>query len=104
MRLNRFKTATAVALIAAGVGTAVLPANAAENNPAACPAFTFGVIGDIPYGAAEIAKFPARIQDINADSELKFVAHVGDIKNGSSAVLTNTSNTSAPSSAPSSTR
>lgn len=84
MRLNRLKTAAAVALIAAGVGTAILPANAADNSPAADPAFTFGVIGDIPYGAAEIAKFPARIQDINADSELKFVAHVGDIKNGSS--------------------
>lgn len=84
MRLNTFKTAAAVALIAAGVGTAIMPANAADNSPAADPAFTFGVIGDIPYGAAEIAKFPARIQDINADSELKFVAHVGDIKNGSS--------------------
>nr|WP_258229119.1 hypothetical protein [Arthrobacter sp. HMWF013] len=84
MRLNRLKTAAAVALIAAGAGTAIVPANAAENNPAAGPAFTFGVIGDIPYGAAEITKFPARIQDINADSELKFVAHVGDIKNGSS--------------------
>lgn len=84
MRLNRFKTAAAVALIAAGVGTAILPANAAENTPSADPAFTFGVIGDIPYGAAETAKFPARIQDINADRELKFVAHVGDIKNGSS--------------------
>ncbi|MEE2570507.1 hypothetical protein V1638_14050 [Pseudarthrobacter sp. J64] len=46
-------------------------------------AFTFGVIGDIPYGAAEIAKFPSRIQDINADEALKFVSHVGDIKNGS---------------------
>ncbi|UTT69117.1 hypothetical protein NMQ03_18280 [Arthrobacter sp. DNA4] len=46
--------------------------------------FTFAAIGDIPYGAAEIAKFPSRIQDLNADKELKFVAHVGDIKNGSS--------------------
>ncbi|MDQ0730720.1 hypothetical protein [Arthrobacter sp. B1I2] len=47
-------------------------------------AFTFAAIGDIPYGAAEIAKFPSRIQDLNADKDLKFVAHVGDIKNGSS--------------------
>ena len=35
-------------------------------------------------GEAEIATFPARIRDINADSALKFVTHVGDIKNGSS--------------------
>ncbi|HJV99902.1 MAG TPA: hypothetical protein VJ617_12510 [Arthrobacter sp.] len=47
-------------------------------------AFSFGVIGDVPYGDAEIAKFPSRIQDINADGTLKFVTHVGDIKNGSS--------------------
>lgn len=47
-------------------------------------AFTFAAIGDIPYGAAEIAKFPSRIQDLNADKDLTFVAHVGDIKNGSS--------------------
>ena len=52
--------------------------------PVSDQAFSFGVIGDIPYGAAEIAKFPARIKDINADPGLKFVAHVGDIKNGSS--------------------
>ncbi|MET4592202.1 hypothetical protein [Arthrobacter sp. 754] len=84
MRLNRFSTAALVALIAAGVGASALPASAAEDKARGEQAFTFGVIGDIPYGAAEIAKFPARIQDINADSELKFVAHVGDIKNGSS--------------------
>ena len=47
-------------------------------------AFTFAAIGDIPYGATEIAKFPSRIQDLNADKDLAFVAHVGDIKNGSS--------------------
>lgn len=51
-----------------------------DNNQA----FTFAAIGDIPYGSTEIAKFPSRIQDLNADKGLKFVAHVGDIKNGSS--------------------
>ncbi|MCO4255405.1 metallophosphoesterase [Pseudarthrobacter cellobiosi] len=84
MRLNSFTTAAAVALIAASVGTGIQPATAADDAAASQQAFSFGVIGDIPYGAAEIAKFPARIQDINADSALKFVTHVGDIKNGSS--------------------
>lgn len=46
--------------------------------------FSFGVIGDVPYGAAEIQAFPSYIQDLNAHKELSFVAHVGDIKNGSS--------------------
>lgn len=54
--------------------------SSSDNNQA----FTFAAIGDIPYGATEIAKFPSRIQDLNADKDLKFVAHVGDIKNGSS--------------------
>ncbi|CAI3804215.1 metallophosphoesterase [Pseudarthrobacter sp. MM222] len=76
------KTTTAAAVLALGL-LASQPATAA-NNTADSQAFTFGVIGDIPYGEAEIAKFPARIQDINADSALKFVTHVGDIKNGSS--------------------
>ncbi|MCU1573744.1 MAG: hypothetical protein JWO93_1826 [Micrococcaceae bacterium] len=35
------------------------------------------------YGDAEIRAFPSYIQDINAHHELSFVAHVGDIKNGS---------------------
>ncbi|MBT8162774.1 MULTISPECIES: hypothetical protein [Arthrobacter] len=46
--------------------------------------FSFGVIGDVPYGDAEIQAFPSYIQDLNAHKELSFVAHVGDIKNGSS--------------------
>ncbi len=75
-------TTAAVAVLALGL-LASQPATAADNT-ADSQAFTFGVIGDIPYGEAEIAKFPARIQDINADSTLKFVTHVGDIKNGSS--------------------
>lgn len=75
-------TTAAVAVLALGL-LASQPATAADNT-ADSQSFTFGVIGDIPYGEAEIAKFPARIQDINADSALKFITHVGDIKNGSS--------------------
>ncbi|WP_350005011.1 metallophosphoesterase [Pseudarthrobacter sp. WHRI 8279] len=82
MPSKTIKTTTAAAVLALGL-LASQPANAAEDTPHK-QAFTFGVIGDIPYGDAEIAKFPARIQDINADKDLKFVTHVGDIKNGSS--------------------
>lgn len=76
-------TATTTAALAALSLLASQPATAADTAPTK-DAFSFGVIGDIPYGDAEITKFPARIQDINADSSLDFVAHVGDIKNGSS--------------------
>ena len=45
---------------------------------------TFAVIGDIPYGAEEIASFPKVVAQINADPAVSLVAHLGDIKNGSS--------------------
>lgn len=93
MPSKTIKTTTAAAVLALGLLASLpaTPAAAADNTADSAAgshsdnkAFTFGVIGDIPYGEAEIAKFPARIRDINADSALKFVTHVGDIKNGSS--------------------
>ncbi len=46
--------------------------------------FTFALIGDMPYGTEGDLKFPNVIADINADRTLSFVAHDGDIKDGSS--------------------
>ncbi|HET7400072.1 MAG TPA: hypothetical protein VFJ94_16275 [Intrasporangium sp.] len=44
--------------------------------------FSFAVIGDVPYGADQVAAFPRWVDQINAaDPELAF--HLGDIKNGS---------------------
>ncbi len=86
MPSKTLKTTTAAAVLALGL-LASQPANAADDTSDSAfdnEAFTFGVIGDMPYGDAEIAKFPSRIQDINADTALRFVTHVGDIKNGSS--------------------
>jgi hypothetical protein len=40
------------------------------------------LIGDTPYGAAQLEAFPALISDINA-AGVHAVIHVGDIKNGS---------------------
>jgi hypothetical protein len=82
MPSKTIKTTTAAAVLALGL-LAAQPAFA-ETTSDSKQAFTFGVIGDIPYGETEIAKFPERIQDINDDEDLKFVTHVGDIKNGSS--------------------
>ena len=84
MPSKTMKTTTAAAVLALGL-LASQPATAAPGTRHSDgQAFTFGVIGDIPYRDAEIAKFPSRIQDIHEDSALKFVTHVGDIKNGSS--------------------
>lgn len=83
MPSKTIKTTTAAIALALCL-LAAQPAQAADSTSDTNQAFTFAAIGDIPYGAAEIAKFPSRIQDLNADKDLKFVAHVGDIKNGSS--------------------
>lgn len=46
--------------------------------------YSFAVIGDIPYGDAQIANFPKVIAQINADPAVRWVNHLGDIKSGSS--------------------
>jgi hypothetical protein len=45
--------------------------------------YTFAVIGDVPYGAPAAAAFPSVVDRINADRDLELVAHLGDIKSGS---------------------
>jgi hypothetical protein len=45
---------------------------------------TVAMIGEIPYGHAQIAKFPGRIDQINADRRVELVDHLEDINNGSS--------------------
>src|SRR5204863_3683453 len=67
------------AVAALAVTTLTVPASASEEG-----AYTFAVIGDIPYGDAAIARFPANVAQINADPAVQWVDHLGDIKNGSS--------------------
>jgi hypothetical protein len=88
-----------IALAAAAVVAIGLPA--AQSSASASPSpstperghsdehahgrdYTFAVIGDIPYGTAQIANFPNVIAQINADPDVAWVDHVGDIKSGSS--------------------
>jgi hypothetical protein len=67
------------------VASAASGASAGDATPIAGtkPAFSFAVIGDTPYGAAAAAQFPSQVAQLNADTSLDFVIHVGDIKNGS---------------------
>ena len=46
-------------------------------------AFSFGLIGDLPYFAKDEEQFPYLIQELN-QHRLAFVVHVGDIKRGGS--------------------
>jgi hypothetical protein len=65
-------------VVAAGQASASVPAEADGGN------YAFAVIGDIPYGDAQIANFPKVVEQINADPAVRWVDHLGDIKNGSS--------------------
>jgi hypothetical protein len=84
---NRVALAAA-AVVALAVPTLQSPASAstAEKSPGDGHRrdYTFAVIGDIPYGDAQIANFPNVIAQINADPDVEWVDHVGDIKSGSS--------------------
>jgi hypothetical protein len=75
--MKRWRLGT-LAATAALTLTAAVPASAATGN-----GYTFAVIGDIPYGAAALASFPANIAQINADPAVEWVDHLGDIKSGS---------------------
>lgn len=44
---------------------------------------TVAIFGDTPYGASQVANFPKDIDDLNADPDVDWVVHVGDIKSGS---------------------
>ncbi len=89
MTLRR-AAASAAALLALTLGatavTTTASAAAADGTPPGQEKpghYSFAVIGDIPYGADQIAAFPRWIDQINAaDPAMTF--HVGDIKNGSS--------------------
>lgn len=73
------------ALAAAAVGALTITAVEATPAPvSAADDYTFAVIGDIPYGSAQIANFPNVIAQINADPSVQWVTHLGDIKDGSS--------------------
>lgn len=58
-------------------------AYASDSGPGNAQPLTFAVIGDVPYGAAQIEAFPRWIDQING-ADPAFTIHVGDIKNGSS--------------------
>jgi hypothetical protein len=82
--MKRWHLAALAVTVAVGTVAAVavtVPASASEDDDSA---YTFAVIGDIPYGTTAIANFPKAIAQLNADPAVQWVDHLGDIKNGSS--------------------
>jgi hypothetical protein len=78
-------------IVAGAVAAATLASLSTVPAMAASPSdqgtLTVGVYGDAPYGTtptdnAEFLATPAFINSINADPQVSFVAHVGDIHSG----------------------
>ncbi|MGP3915541.1 metallophosphoesterase [Nonomuraea sp. 10N515B] len=67
------------ALITASVLVPSVTAQASSGS-----SVTFALIGDTPYGDAQQAVFPKLVDSIDADPDVRFVLHAGDVKNGSS--------------------
>src|SRR5262245_54203132 len=82
MRLSRSHAAVALSAALLTVPAAAFAADAPGQQKDGH--YSFAVIGDVPYGDAQIAKFPSWIDQINATPGLSLTIHVGDIKNGSS--------------------
>ena len=47
-------------------------------------AFSFALIGDMPYAPEDLPRFERLTEEINADKDIEWVLHVGDIKTGGS--------------------
>ena len=83
MTLLRVSVAACASMVMALALTPPAPSVAApgQDKPSA---ISFAVIGDVPYGDAQVAAFPGWVDRINAQPGLDLAFHVGDIKNGSS--------------------
>jgi hypothetical protein len=62
----------------AGAACAQVPAAVETANSA----FSFALIGDLPYSPAQLAPVDRMIDAINADAAVRFVLHAGDVKGG----------------------
>ena len=52
------------------------------NSGSAAITFSFALIGDLPYSPDDVTGMGALVTDVNNDTDVEFVAHVGDVKPG----------------------
>ena len=70
-------------LLSLSLIVALLDAASALADPAE-GAFSFALIGDMPYSPTDSVRFGRLVEEINRAEGLEWVVHVGDIKGGSS--------------------
>jgi len=73
----------ATAIIAAGMAPAVVSAGSGNTSDSSAKPLTLALIGDVPYGTVQEETFSSLINAVNDDPKVRIVAHVGDIKSGS---------------------
>ena len=79
------KAAPALLLLGMPAVAAATPVSASGGIPSEQSAnrLTVAVIGDVPYGAEQEARFGELVDAVNDDPKVRVVTHVGDIKSGS---------------------
>ncbi|NUS52738.1 MAG: hypothetical protein HOQ22_17080 [Nocardioidaceae bacterium] len=84
-RSHAFPVTTLALGVTLTLGAVLTPQARAATTPerADGSAYTFAVIGDVPYGSTDEQHFPAFVAGINADPDVRTVTHLGDIKSGS---------------------
>jgi hypothetical protein len=80
--MRRSVTVAALAVVLAVVPAGAMAGNGEPVNGSS--PLTMAVIGDTPYGAEQIERFPALVADVNDDPKVRLVLHLGDVKSGSS--------------------
>ncbi len=79
-------TLAALGSLSAPIGLGALGNATPASN--ASRGTTMAILGDTPYGDAQLGAFPALVASINADPKVRTITHVGDIKTGSSPCTT----------------
>ena len=73
-----------VPAVAALIALTGVPASAGPPDARGAAPLEVALIADTPYGDAQRAQFPALVDAIDADPQVRMVLHAGDVKSGSS--------------------
>jgi hypothetical protein len=69
-----------IAVLVAASGFLSVGCGGGGGESASEAAISYAIIGDTPYGTAQIKNFPNDVAEINADPQVQLTMHLGDIK------------------------
>ncbi len=77
--MQQFKWILFVAILLCGSGCTSSRHTGTSTNK---QTFSFALIGDMPYAPEDVPRFERLIEGINAEADIDWVLHVGDVKTG----------------------